>query len=394
MKKPYWLVFLLTLYCTWSVAFADTTSVLLIPVRTTGVASDVYMFDPFDGHYLGVFATDSVNTGIRTNVTSGPDGNIYAADFSNSAVYVHDNTGNYLYTYADASDGLIFIKGIAFRGDSLFIPNSTHVAVFDGPHSRLPDFIPDVTNPHEIFFLEDGWCLVSVAGESLVRLYNADGTPSADVITTATLPQQIQADSQLPGAYLNAPYAEFGQITDFDLDGTIHNTLTNHYGGGIYRLENGNLLVTDGSGSTGGVYELTNAGDTVDVEFAGMRAYWIELCEVEIDGPTCAHVPGDSDENGIARELTDVVKMIAYYRGFDQPGYVCNCSEQNPEYKPSADVDGNCTSFELTDVVKSIAAYRGPVPLTGCEDCPGSLRLIPGQEDRPQQNATERHEGG
>ncbi len=92
-------------------------------------------------------------------------------------------------------------------------------------------------------------------------------------------------------------------------------------------------------------------------------------------GSDCVYVPGDSDENGTARELTDVVKMIAYYRGFDQPGYVCFCTEELPEYKPSADVDGNCVAYELTDVVKSIAAYRGPEPLSGCEDCPGSRRI-------------------
>ncbi len=95
----------------------------------------------------------------------------------------------------------------------------------------------------------------------------------------------------------------------------------------------------------------------------------------------CAYIPGDSDENGAARELTDVVKMIAFYRGFDQPGYVCNCTEARPEYKPSADVDGNCVSFELTDVVMSIAAYRGPVPLSGCVDCPGQRRSLPGGDE-------------
>ncbi len=371
MKKSYWLVFLLTLFCTSSVALADTTSVLLIPVWST-TAAEIYGFDPFDGHNLGVF-TALPTLVHHFNAIQGPDGNIYVAEYGDEKIHVFDATGNYLYIYADGSDGLDFVRGIAFREDHLFIPNGTEVFEFDGPHSRLSDFItnPDGEPMHEIFFLEDGRSLVSVAGANIIRLYNSDGTPSADVISVPTMPQQIQADPQLPGAYLTAGFALSGQIMDFDLDGTIHNMLFNHYGGGIYRLGNGNLLVTDASGSTGGVYEITNAGDTVEVELEGMRAYWIELCEVELGGPTCAHLPGDSDENGIARELTDVVKMIAYYRGFDQPVYVCDCSEQNPEYKPSADVDGNCTSFELTDVVKSIAAYRGPVPLTGCEDCPG-----------------------
>ena len=93
----------------------------------------------------------------------------------------------------------------------------------------------------------------------------------------------------------------------------------------------------------------------------------------------CVYEPGDSDEDGTARQLTDVVKMIAYYRGNDTPGYVCFCTEANPEYKPSADPDGNCSPFELTDVVHSIATYRGPVPLNGCPDCPGSRLGAPGE---------------
>ncbi len=84
----------------------------------------------------------------------------------------------------------------------------------------------------------------------------------------------------------------------------------------------------------------------------------------------CSYVPGDCDEDGTARQLTDAVMMIAYYRDQAQPGYVCYCTDLIPEYKPSADADGNCIPFELTDVVWAIAAYRGPVPLTGCEHCP------------------------
>ena len=130
------------------------------------------------------------------------------------------------------------------------------------------------------------------------------------------------------------------------------------------------------------------AGETVHIAFhyTGNWAdeWWVDnACVYGTVAPPCVYTPGDSDEDGTARQLTDVVKMIAYYRGFDQPVYDCNCPEENPEYKPSADADGNCTSFELTDVVKSIAAYRGPEPLSGCPDCPGTGRLALGQGGTP-----------
>jgi hypothetical protein len=39
--------------------------------------------------------------------------------------------------------------------------------------------------------------------------------------------------------------------------------------------------------------------------------------------------------------------------------------------------------MELGDVVTEIGAYRGTTTASGCEDCPGSGRLIPGGENQP-----------
>ena len=142
-------------------------------------------------------------------------------------------------------------------------------------------------------------------------------------------------------------------------------------GGGHAESEN---YQSDGTVGQSIVGQSSSENYTVDA------GYWVGLPP---SGGDCVYAPGDSDEDGTARQLTDVVKMIAYYRGNDQPGYVCFCTEQNPEYKPSADPDGNCTSFELTDVVKSIAAYRGPEPLAGCVDCPGAGRLLARNGDQP-----------
>ncbi|MEE8417884.1 MAG: hypothetical protein V3S06_04395, partial [candidate division Zixibacteria bacterium] len=40
--------------------------------------------------------------------------------------------------------------------------------------------------------------------------------------------------------------------------------------------------------------------------------------------------------------------------------------------------NGNCTANELSDVVAENGAYRGSVIASGCTDCPGSGRLLPG----------------
>ncbi len=47
-----------------------------------------------------------------------------------------------------------------------------------------------------------------------------------------------------------------------------------------------------------------------------------------------------------------------------------------------ADPNGNCVALDLGDVVTEIAAYRGTGTVSGCVDCPGSLRLGPGDKEK------------
>ncbi len=150
-----------------------------------------------------------------------------------------------------------------------------------------------------------------------------------------------------------------------DLSPTETDT-TDQYG--YYEL----VIITGGTDTADVTFSHLSYGDSTVVDTQFTIGYSTRLDMVWETSDECLYVAGDSDENGVARELTDVVKMIAYYRGFDEPGYVCFCTPENPEYQPAADPDGNCTPYELTDVVKSIAAYRGPEPLSGCVDCPGS----------------------
>jgi len=218
---------------------------LLIPDSTADV---VGMYDSYDGTYLGDLIIGSGLFSTPMNAILGPDGNIYVSDQVADSVFVFDTAGNYLYTYADASDGLNNIRGIDFFGGHLFVTSGDdYVAEFDGPHSRLPDFINDGSDPFDILFLNDGSSLVAdIQGlTDNVRLYNPDGTLNYELFSVS-FPEQIQVDSVLPGAYLNAAFSD-GIITDFELDGTIIQTTPLSSGRGIYRLGNGNLLATDGN---------------------------------------------------------------------------------------------------------------------------------------------------
>jgi hypothetical protein len=91
----------------------------------------------------------------------------------------------------------------------------------------------------------------------------------------------------------------------------------------------------------------------------------------------CDYVPGDCDHNGIPLEQGDAIAMIGMYRGSVVPPYECSCPPHGDNFTPTADPNGNCVALELGDVVTEIAAYRGSGTASGCEDCPGSLRLLP-----------------
>jgi hypothetical protein len=252
--------------------------ILLIPDSTNDT---VGMFNPYDGTYLGdILAVPLIHGTISTplNAILGPDGNIYVSDQVQDAIFVFNSTGIFLYEYANDTDGLNNIRGIAFRGTHLFVTSGDdYVAEFDGPHSRLPDFINDGSDPFDIFFLDDDRALLSDIQGSTdnVRLYYANGTLDT-VLFQVNFPQQIMNDTILPGSYLNAGFSE-NQITDFDLDGTIIQTTPFSSGRGIYRLGNGNLLATDADG----VWEITpGAGTIIDHKKGGSARF------IEFYGPT------------------------------------------------------------------------------------------------------------
>ena len=243
--------------------------VLLIPDSN---ADAIGMYDPSDGTYLGDF--NSTNPGFSTpiNAVQGPDLCVYVSDQIADAIFVFDFDGHYLSTYADASDGLNNIRGIAFRGDELFVcSGDDYIARFAGPHNRLADWVSDGSDPFDLFFLPDGSALVAdIQGTTdNIRYYDALGTLQYELFSV-DFPEQIQFDSMLPGEFLNVAFSA-DVVTDFDLDGSVHNTWAFNGGRGVFRLYNGNLLLTAGDGvwsfdpATGGLTQ-QNTGSARFIE--------------------------------------------------------------------------------------------------------------------------------
>jgi len=244
-----------------------TGPVLLIPESTNDV---VGMYDPYDGTYLGVFITNPGSFSTPINAVQGPDGNIYVSDQVADAVFVFDTTGAYQYTYCSGYDN---IRGIDFRDGHLFATSTNYVYEFAGPDSFVRNFITS-TGSFDIQFLPDGRSLVTYSTSNQIALHDTNGAFLSQVVATS-FPEQVQSDPLPPGDYLCATFTT-DSILDFDVNGSIYRTVPYNGGRGVYRLGNGNLLATSGSG----VQELDSlTGAVLQTENTG-SARFIELCNV------------------------------------------------------------------------------------------------------------------
>jgi hypothetical protein len=241
---------------------------LLIPDSS---ADTVGMYDPFDGTYMGDLIPDTGLFSTPLNAILGPDNLIYVSDQLADAVFRFNMDGSFFDVFADDTDGLNNVRGIDFRDGNLYVTSGDDfVAVFDGPHSRLPDFITGV-DPFDIHFLDDGRALIADILADDVRLYNADGTFDSTIFAV-NFPEQISSDPNKPGSFLNASFSG-DTVTDFDLDGTIADTWFFNGGRGVFRLGNGNLLLTAGDG----IWEMDPAtGDLLENENPDASGRFIE----------------------------------------------------------------------------------------------------------------------
>jgi hypothetical protein len=249
---------------------------LLIPESSN---QTVGIYCPQEGTYLGDFITDFASFGTPFHARQGPDNTIYVSDQTAPGIFVFDQNGDFLMTYADSSDGVSNIRGIDFWGSNLFISSGDkYIAEFDGPHSRLPNFIDDGSNPFDIFFLPDGRSLLADIENNRVSLYDEDGL-FIESLFPISFPEQI---NQMVSStdYLNASFTS-NIITRFTLDEVV-STIPFQSGRGVYELGNGNLIATNSSG----VYELDpSTGDIVNTLRSGIGARYIDLVDIPFTPP-------------------------------------------------------------------------------------------------------------
>jgi hypothetical protein len=297
--------------------------VLLVPNSTQ---QSIGIYETFDGAFIGNFVVDSALFTTPICAIAGPDSNIYLSDQVADAVFVYNKQGEFLFTYADATDGLDNIRGIAFWEGNLFVTSGNdYVARFDGPHNRIADFFSSGADPFDIFFLDDGRALVAdITGDDM-KLYNADGTFVQDLFTV-DFPEQINFDLIDENSWLNSSFAD-DQVRDFDLDGNISESTPWAGGRGVYRLDNGNFLLT----SATGVYEVApGSGSIVDQKNTGSGRF-VELYRPPLPGGTSdidvnpTSIVDTLEENGSVNRslyISNLGTAMLYYGLHDNAAWI------------------------------------------------------------------------
>jgi hypothetical protein len=254
--------------------------VLLIPDSNADV---VGMYDPYDGTYWGdIIVDDTSGTyyDFQTPINAIQyESHIFVSDQVSDAVYGFDETGTFEAVIAD-NTWLNNIRGIDMRDDTLFVTSGDDIVhMFSGTMSYAGVFINDGSDPFDILFVDEvesgSALLCDIQGTTdNVRHYHADGTLLAELFQL-NFPEQVQIDIANPGTYLVAGFS-VDSIFHFEIDGTILNKWYNNGTRGVFRLGNGNLLITDGSG----VHEMDAAtGSIIETEYSGSCRF-IELCDL------------------------------------------------------------------------------------------------------------------
>jgi hypothetical protein len=240
---------------------------LLIPESTNDT---VGMYSPVDGSYLGDLINGAGTLNTPINAVLGPDGLIYVSDQIADAVFRYTLGGAFVDAFADSGDGLDNVRGIDFRGTELFVTDGNNDVIhrFDSGGVNQGAFISEA-DTFDIFFLEGGRSLVTNIGIDQMQLYGADGSLASNLFAF-DFGEQIQAGAK--GLYLAASFSD-NVVVEFDLAGNIFRTAAVSGARGVYQLENGNWLVTNGSG----VFSIDpDTGGSTTIR-SGISARYIEL---------------------------------------------------------------------------------------------------------------------
>lgn len=228
---------------------ATGTDVLLI---ADAGKNAVGLYDPFDGHYLGVDlipefqGTEPYDLSAVYQASQGPDGRIYVLDRIEGDILAFHPDGGFDGVFVDDLQG---ITALAFRDGDVFVAvkasTDSVVARFDVSGQRLEDFLVDdppfdEIRPEHIHFLDNKTMLMSHTLEpEEVRLYDVVGPP---FLTVFTPDYAVQVVGNAAGGILSA---EDDAYRSHDTSGNEQASVPATLAGGIWELGNGHWIATE-----------------------------------------------------------------------------------------------------------------------------------------------------
>jgi hypothetical protein len=291
--------------------------VLLIPNSTDKL---LMTFEPDTGDQIdpAFIVLDPVETGTAIHAILGPSDNILISDQTRHVVHQYDFDGNYLGVFAPAggADTSIMqnIRGISLRDNGNLLVtvaaggNANSIAEFDTSGNFIGNFVAagsgGLNSPFDIYERVGGDWLTSSINSNQILRYSETGAPLGLFATISSFPQQILELEN--GNVLVSNFSGTPGVHEFTADGTlisVHSPAGVTGNRGVFELGNGNILTT----SSGGVFEIDRNGNLVSTKHTGQSRF-IELVVLE-PGPSC---PGDVTGDGVV-DLADLNLVLANF---------------------------------------------------------------------------------
>ncbi len=260
---------------------------LLIPESTN---DRVMSFSPINGSLIDADFIPSDNANLSTPISIIPldqnNDKYLVGDQLEDAVQQYNSTGEFESTFfGNDITVLDNIRGISHNADFTSIlvtvgggANADAIAQFSLSGNNLGNFINNssggLNSPFDIHFREATQTyLVGGISSDQIHEYDINGNSIGTFSNINTFPEQITERTDGKVLVANFSGTEEGIIL-YDTDGNQESIIDNPILGGyrgVYPLQNGNLLITNG----GGVYEIDYSGNLIDTKINGVSARFI-----------------------------------------------------------------------------------------------------------------------
>jgi hypothetical protein len=276
----------------------------------------VCAFSPVDGSLINAnfIPTNRDLFDSPKHALPTPSGTILVSDQLKDAIHEFDGFGNYIRTIASiTSSGIDNLRGMAIRAGKLYVTvgsgtyeNTIQRFNLDGTGQET--FIgANLDSPFAIYFRENDMLISNSRNPALIRQFDLNGVFLGQWGgTTIRFPQQITR-RRSNGNLLVAGFSPPAGVYEFNDSGTQVAYYAVGAPRGVYELQNGLIMFTDGAGVKVFDPNASNPANTVRTVFSPGNFQYIELYEI---------LPGDVNRN----RCVDDADLLRVLFAFGQTG--------------------------------------------------------------------------